>query len=53
MWYESQGYTAPEQPMVSQQPIQPSVDQVVEPMLSLVNTTLPLESDLYQVIEPM
>ena len=30
--YESRGYYSPEQPMISQQPIQPLVDQVVEPM---------------------
>ena len=53
MWSKSQGYLTSEQSVVSQQPIEPSVDQVVEPMRSLVNPTLPLESDLYQVIETM
>ena len=47
------GHLVVEQPKFSQQPIQPSVDQVVEPMSSLVNPTLPSESDLYHAIEPM
>ena len=53
MWYESQGYSSPKQHVTSQQPIQPLVDQLVEPMQFLVNPTLPLEIDLHQVVESM
>ena len=53
MWSETQAFTSPKQPIVSQQPTQPLFDQVVEPISSLVDPTLLLESDLYQVIEPM
>ena len=53
MWSKSQGYPAHEQLVISQQPIQPYVDQVIEPMRSLVNTALPSKSDLHQVVEPI
>ena len=52
MWYETQEFPSPEQPIVSQRPTQPLVDQVVESILALVNPTLILESDP-DVIEPM
>ena len=45
MWSETQEFSSAEQPVVSQQPIQPLVDKVVELMQSLVNPTLPLEGD--------
>ena len=51
MWF--QGYHVLEQIVISQQPIQLSVDQVVEPMKFLANPTLPSESDLHQVVELM
>ena len=51
MWF--QGHPFPEKRVIYKQPFQPSVDQVIEPMQYLVNPNLPLESDLYQVIEPM
>ena len=52
MWSETQEFPSPEQPIVFQQPTQPLVDQVVEPILYLVNPTLHSESDP-DVIEPM
>ena len=52
MWSETQYFPSPEQPIVSQQPTQPLVDQVVEPISTLVDPTLLLESDPH-VIEPM
>ena len=51
MWYETQEFPSPE-PIVSQQPTQPLVDQVVEPISALVDPTLLLESDP-DVIETM
>ena len=54
MWSETQEFSSPEQPIVSQQPTQPLVDptlrlesdpNVIEPMSYLVNPTLPSESD--------
>ena len=67
MWSKTQDFPSPEQPIVSQQPTQPLVDQVIkqildlvdptllsvviEPMSSLVNPTLPSESDFHQAIE--
>ena len=52
MWSETQEFPSPKQPIVSQQPTQPLVYQVFEPMSSLVDPTLLSESDPY-VIEPM
>ena len=52
MWSETQEFPFPEQPIVSQQPTQPLVDQVVKPILSLVDPTLLPKSDS-DVIEPM
>ena len=52
MWFETQKFPSPEQPIVSQQPTQPLVDQVVEQISYLVDPTLLLESDP-DVIEPM
>ena len=52
MWSETQEFPSPEQPIVSQQPAQPLVDQVVEPISYLVDPTLISESDP-DVIEPM
>ena len=52
MWSETQEFPSPEKPIVSQQPNQPLVYQVVEPISALVNPTLLLESDPI-VIEPM
>ena len=52
MWSKTQEYSAPEQPLVSQQLNQPFIDQVVEPISYLVNPTLLSKSDPY-VIEPM
>ena len=52
MWSENQEFPSPEQPIVSQEPTQPLVDLVVEPISALVNPTLLSESDPY-VIEPM
>ena len=52
MWSETQEFPSLEQPIVSQQPTQPLVYQVVEPILDLVDPTLILESDPY-VIEKM
>ena len=52
MWSETQGFPSPEQPVVSQPSTQPFVDQVVEPISTLVDPTLLSESDPY-VIEPM
>ena len=51
MWFKTQGYLAPEQPIFSQQPTQPLVDLVFKPSQSLVYPTLLSESDPY-VIEP-
>ena len=53
MWYKTQRFPSLEHPIVSQQPTQPLVDQVVEPISYLVDPTLPLESDFYHVIEQM
>ena len=52
MWSETQEFPSLEQPIVSQQPTQPLVYQVVEPILDLVDPTLILESD-HDVIELM
>ena len=52
VWSETQGYPAPEQPIFSQQPTQPLVYQVVEPISALVDPTLLSEIDP-DVIEPM
>ena len=52
MWSKTQGFSSPEHPIVSQQPTQPLVDQVVEPISDLVDPTLLSESDPH-VIEPM
>ena len=52
MWSKTQEFPSPEQPIVSQQPTQPLVDQVVEPISALVDPTLLSESDP-DVIEPM
>src|SRR5713101_3006917 len=52
MWSETQEFPSPEQPIVSQQPTQPLVDQVVKPISTLVDPTLLLDSDP-DVIEPM
>ena len=52
VWSNTQEFPSPEKPIVSQQPNQPLVYQVVEPISALVNPTLLLESDPY-VIEPI
>ena len=52
MWSKTQYFPSPGKPIVSQQPTQPLVDQVVEPISYLVNPTLLSESDP-DVIEPM
>ena len=52
MWFQTQEYLVPKEPKVSQQPTQPLVDQVVEPILYLVDPTLCSESDP-DVSEPM
>ena len=52
MWSETQEFPSTEQPIVSQQPTQPLVDQVFEPISALVDPTLLSESDP-DVIEPM
>ena len=52
MWSKTQEFPSPKKPIVSQQPTQPLVDQVVEPMSYLVHPTLLPESDPY-VIERM
>ena len=52
MWSDTQEFPSPEQPIVSQQPTQPMVDQVVEQISDLVDPTLFSESDP-DVIEPM
>ena len=52
MWSKTQDFPSLEQPIVSQKPTQPLVDQVVEPISSLVDPTLLSESDP-NVIEPM
>ena len=52
VWSKTQEFPSPEQPIVSQQPIQPLVDQVVEPISDLVDPTLLSESDP-DVIEQM
>ena len=51
MWSKTHGFSS-EHPIVSQHPIQPSVDQVVEQISDLVDPTLLSESDP-NVIEPM
>ena len=40
VWSKTQGFPSPEQPIVSQKPTQPLVDQVVEPISDLVDPTL-------------
>ena len=45
MWYETQEFPSPKQPIVSQQPNQPLVDLEFEPILALVDPTLISESD--------
>ena len=52
MWSKNQEFPSLEQPIVSQQPTQPLVDQVLEPTLALVDPTLLSENDPY-VIEPI
>ena len=52
VWSKTQEFPSQEQPIVSQHPTQPLVDQVVEPISALVDPTLLSESDL-DVIEPM
>ena len=52
MCSETQEFPSLEQPIVSQQPTQPLVDQVVEPISALVDPTLLSESDI-DVIESM
>ena len=45
MWSKTQYFPSPEQPIVSQQPTQPLVDQVIEPISDLVDPTLLSKSD--------
>ena len=45
-------FPSPKKPVVSQQPTQPLVDQVVEPISSLVDPTL-LSKSYPDVIEPI
>ena len=52
MWSETREFPSPEQPIVSQQPTQPLVNQVVKPISNLVDPTLRSESDP-DVIESM
>ena len=52
VWYKTQDFPSPEQPIVSQHPTQPLVDQVVEPISDLVDPILLSKSDP-NVIEPM
>ena len=52
MWSKTQGFPSLEQPIVSQQPTQPLVDQVVKQISYLVDPTLLSKSDP-DVIEPM
>ena len=52
VWSNTQEFPSPEQPIVSQQPTQPLVDQVVKPISALVDPTLLSKSDP-DVIEPM
>ena len=52
MWSKTQEFPSPEQPIVSQRPTQPLVDQVVEPISALVDPNLLSKSDP-NVIEPM
>ena len=40
VWSKTQEFHSPEQPIVSQKPTQPLVDQVVEPISNLVDPTL-------------
>ena len=51
MWSKTHGFSS-EHPIVSQQPIQPLVDQVVEQISDLVDPTL-LSESVPHVIEPM
>ena len=44
VWSETQEFPSPEQPIVSQQPTQPLVDQVVEQISDLVDPALLSES---------
>ena len=52
MWSKTQEFPSHEQPIVSQKPTQPLVDQVVEPISDLFDPTLLSESDP-DVIEPI
>ena len=52
VWSKTQEFPSPEQPIFSQQATQTLVDQVVEPISTLVDPTLLSESDP-NVIEPM
>ena len=52
MWSETREFPSLEQHIVSKQPTQPLVDQVVEPISNLVDSILLLESDL-DIIELM
>ena len=52
VWSKNQEFPSPEQPIVSQQPTHPLVDQVVEPISYLVDPTLLSKSDP-DMIEPM
>ena len=52
VWSETQEFPSPEKPIVSQQPTQPLVDQVVKSISDLVDPTLLLES-VPHVIEAM
>ena len=45
MCSKTQEIPSPKQPIVSQQPTQPLVDQVVKPISDLADTTLLSESD--------
>ena len=45
VWSKTQDSPSPEQPIVSQYPTQPLVDQVVEPISDLVDPTLLSKSD--------
>ena len=52
MWFETQEFPSLEQPIVSQKPTQPLVDEVVKPISYLVDPTL-LSKSGPDVIEPM
>ena len=53
MWSETQEFPSPEQPIVSQQPTRPLVDQMVEPISALVYPTDLLSESDPDVIEPL